>query len=166
MTSASSSCKFTRTTATRSTSPLTEYTSLTPSSSAIAWAASGIRATSVSTRTMAVITAGSLRVGPGSLERPGARRLEAVPRAEGAVQRCRPLPLEVDEPDARLLQPAQYLLGLLRVRGGHRRGGRGHVLARGAQRGDRGPRVGARRGHGGPGEAAGPPQGGLPAPPI
>src|SRR3954447_16767284 len=165
MTSARSSCSRTRTTATRSTSPVTEYTSLTPSSSAIAWAASGMRATSVSTRTMAVITAGLLLargssrslVATCAVNGPGGRRggrlgSEPGPGTGGAVQRRRPLPVEVDQAHAGLLEPREDLLGLLGVGGGHGCRRRGDVLRRGPQRGQQGPVVGPPRGHGGSGE--------------
>src|SRR5215207_1172213 len=53
ITTARSSCSATRTIATRSNSPATEYTSETPSMSAIAWAASGISSISHWIRTTA-----------------------------------------------------------------------------------------------------------------
>jgi hypothetical protein len=56
MTSAIWSNSRTRTIAIRSTSPATEYTSLTPSTSAIACATSGILSASTDTITIAVIT--------------------------------------------------------------------------------------------------------------
>ena len=56
MTSAIWSNSRTRTIAIRSTSPATEYTSLTPSMSAISCATSGIRSDSTATMTIAVIT--------------------------------------------------------------------------------------------------------------
>ena len=56
MTSASSSCERTRTMATRSNSPVTEYTSLTSLIWAIVSATSGMRWMSALTRTIAVTT--------------------------------------------------------------------------------------------------------------
>src|SRR5256885_14528822 len=60
MTRARSSCDGTRTTATRSYSPATEYTSETPSMSAIAWAASGMLSISHPISTTAL----TIRSGP------------------------------------------------------------------------------------------------------
>ena len=52
------------------------------------------------------------------------------------ADRAGPLAVDVDEPDARGLQPAQDLLGLLGGRGGRRPGTRQHGLGAGAQGGD------------------------------
>src|SRR5438132_14408576 len=60
MTLETSSCSETRTMATRSNSPATEYTSVTPSCSAMACAASGISSISHCTRT----SAWTIRSGP------------------------------------------------------------------------------------------------------
>src|SRR5579863_5873510 len=60
MTSASSSCARTRTRATRSKSPVTEYTSVTSGIWAMAAPVSGMRATSARMSTIAVTTSASL----------------------------------------------------------------------------------------------------------
>jgi hypothetical protein len=64
MTLASSSCDRTRTMATRSNSPVTEYTSVTSGISAMASPVSGIAATSARTSTIAVTTFASSHTGP------------------------------------------------------------------------------------------------------
>src|ERR1700761_2308824 len=75
MTSASSSWLRTRTMATRSNSPVTEYTSLTSAISAILAPTSGIRWMSALTNTIAVTTAASLlRAPPGARRRSGYRQ--------------------------------------------------------------------------------------------
>src|ERR1700761_2232556 len=102
MTSASSSCARTRTMATRSNSPVTEYTSLTPGTWAIASATSPMRWMSARTKTIAVTT-GCL---PGCdgwrlryYGRPGPQLIEGADAAVG------------QPPD----QPAQHVGGGPRV---------------------------------------------------
>src|SRR4029453_14267093 len=148
MTSASCSWSRTRTMAMSSASPVTEYTSVTPSSSAMPWPTSGMRSTSQLTRTMAVIT-GRLNYryasgpatftgplggypGPGGrdsdLPPPDAPRAGSAGDGEVAVERChvaraavleeraystgpsdatRPRTVQLDDPHAGRLQPAQ-----------------------------------------------------------
>src|SRR6516162_4301207 len=95
MTSASSSCARTRTMATRSNSPVTEYTSLTCGICAIAAAVSGMRATSALTRTIAVTTSAS----PGA----GSQPWPVAYRPRPAWRPARPAP----EPAAGQRQPAR-----------------------------------------------------------
>lgn len=99
MTSANSSCWRTRTRAIKSASPATEYTSVTPSRSAICWATSGMESTSTLMRTMAVIT-------PGSLVELGVNR-------EGTGDGQGPLALDLNQANPGTLQPLQYHLALL-----------------------------------------------------
>src|SRR5487761_484607 len=80
MTSASSSCALTRTIATRSNSPVTEYTSLIWGICASSAAISGMRWTSAFTRTIAVTTGRLLRSSSG-LERSSAGYLGERPHA-------------------------------------------------------------------------------------
>src|SRR5579863_4957837 len=102
MTSASSSWLRTRTMATRSNSPVTEYTSLTSGIWAIISATSGMRWISARTRTIAVTTLGL----PGSLGwrltyyvRPGPELIQGPEAAVG------------QPPD----QPAEHVRGGARV---------------------------------------------------
>src|SRR3954451_20572622 len=115
----------------RSISPVTEYTSLTPSMEAIVSATSGMRATSALTNTMAVIMAppgcaasrqptwasrSSGRAGqragePGRVERDEglARRGDRVQQLAlrlGTAERAGPHPIDVHQPDAGSLEPA------------------------------------------------------------
>src|SRR5690242_16949885 len=155
ITSLSCSCSRTRTMAMRSASPATEYTSDTPSSSAMAWATSGMRSTSALTRTMAVITRPLYRRRPGGWlgrrdePRDGAAchgvGLEGCAGTTRAAHRARPLPVEVDEADPGSLQPAQDLLRLLGNGGRRRPGGGEHHLRAGTGGLDVGHGVGTSR---------------------
>src|SRR6185312_5683556 len=135
MTSASSSCARTRTIATRSNSPVTEYTSLTSGIWAIVSATSGMRWISALTRTIAVTTDASHALsasylGPACL---GRLRYYVWPRAE--------LPKGADaavrEPAD---QPAEH------VRGGPRVGER-PVVRRGPRAEEPGQRAQLAVGH-------------------
>src|SRR3954451_13689171 len=142
-TAATSSWLRTRTIAIRSIWPVTEYTSLTPSSAAISSATSGIRATSALTNTIAVIMAVTLadRLVLGA-ERPPVleghqrlpRLLHRVVHAQvlgGAADRAGPLALDVHQAPPVGLEPAQDLLGLLGRGGRCRAGTRQHRLGGG-----------------------------------
>src|SRR3954468_15280332 len=102
MTSASCSWRRTRTIATRSISPVTEYTSVTPSRSAICCANSGMRSTDAVMSTTAVTTLLLLSSRRNCWAKPSARNLSRRQLTAGrparrtqhppVVQRSQPLP--------------------------------------------------------------------------
>src|SRR5581483_6030880 len=138
MTSASSSCCRTRTIATRSNSPVTEYTSLTSGICTMTSATSGMRWTSARTRTIAVITAYL----PGSLR--WRLRYYVRPRAQLAEG---PYPAVRQPPD----EPAEHVGGGAGVR-------QRPVARRGPGPEEPGERARVKHGEAGPGHAA------IPAP--
>src|SRR5680860_170585 len=114
---ATSSWLRTRTSAIRSICPVTEYTSLTPSSAAISSATSGIRETSAFTKTMAVIMSPRYRRRSSWEVRDRVVQVQVLARA---TDRTGPLPLDVHQTHPVGLEPAKDPFGLL---GGGRRCG-------------------------------------------
>src|SRR3954470_139405 len=138
MTSAICSNSRTRTIAIRSTSPAVEYTSLSPSRSALDDAPSGMESVAASIMTMAVITPAMLSVRGVRDRLTGGHPLRSGPGTQGAAvgegiavgaaglhpgeeRRVRPgaggrageHAVELHQPGARLLHPAQHQLGLV-----------------------------------------------------
>src|SRR6266487_2645695 len=128
MTSASSSCARTRTRATRSKSPVTEYTSVTSGIWAMAAPVSGMRATSARISTIAVTTSASLLAGGAPGPQVLARgddprhpllaqdRAPSSPRGFGASSSCLYTPCLGERAHPGRGEPAQQ-------RGEHVRGG-------------------------------------------